>query len=486
MAAFENLDCVSEGAVTILLPPGNEKLGGRLRYDPHGGISVELLDVASNPLRILSDISDRHPMIVGQLRDGPLFTLLGCMLKSVEGELQSFAEVHLLADQMLVGVHLDNPAATPFDEIRVSLTSLSDWFQLHPFGRTCEPLAEPDAGWQFAVTCRQLPRFGFSPTDGGPSLLSDQEISPSVGNRDAGVVRNEFVLRLIPREHFGVEACVEEFFRLQTFFSLLCGHQVFCRSVRLYQHGPDEEQRYSNVVWYLSWLAQPPKRDDQRGPGVLLPLPTVRDVLPNLWTVWTQRYDRYRSAVELYTSTDLFRGQLLNFEFLAIMQALETLHRNRHGGTFAPENDYRGVAEAMIAAIPRQTDQSLRSALKKRLQYGNEFSLRRRLKELARMLPPEVLGLIHQNMRPLLERAVQTRNYLTHYDATDQTDAFHGSQLFWATRSLRWFFVAVLLTDMGVPGPTLANALSNMRDLTHVRDTLARSEASGRYSKVHG
>lgn len=474
MRAFETVDCASESAVSVVLPPDNQELGGRLRYEPDTGITLELPHVAGSLRKdLFGTTSEDYPVIVGRMHGGSPFTLLDCLRQSTRFGGAGFSEVRIVADRLLVGMHLEDPTSTAFAEIRVSLTSLNEWFGVSAIDSKQENLPAPQSGNQVAMTCKHLPPFGFSPLNGGPSLLSDQNISSSLGQSHAAL-DNNFLLRLLPRRHFGLESCRDELFRLQAFMSLLCGHQVFCESVRLYLHGLDDKQRQMNVIRYLARFAQPSERKKKRREDVLLPLPRVERVLPDLWAAWTDRYDVYRSAVELYTSTELFGGQLLNFQMLAIMQALETLHRNRFGGIFIAQAQYKAVEDALLAAIPTGVPCDLRNALKTRLRYGNEFSLRRRLKELARRLSPKVSSLIHPRIEPFLERAVDTRNYLTHYDEKLKTAAFHGADLYWRTRLLRWFFLSVILADLGLPDMTLAKALSQTRELTHARQIVSK------------
>ncbi len=469
MVEFERVDCVSESNVLVTGLDGETRLDGRLRFDPNAGISLEVHGVARGGL---TAVGAHRPTIVGQMFSGPPFTLLHCRSQGVRTGGAGMAEVRIVAEHLLVGIHLEDPAIAPFDEIRVSLTSLNEWFGDSPIAVNWQDLPDGESGREVTITCARLPRFGFSPIRGGPSLLSDQDVRTSETRLTDAGVHNNFALRLIPRAPFGVESCAEELFRLQAFLSLLCGHQAFYESVRLYRLGPDKDERQRNVVRYLTHFAQPAGRDGERHEGVLFPLPAVRDVLPDLWAAWGDRYAYYRSAVELYTSTELFGHQLLNFQFLAIMQALETLHRNRFGGAFTSDAEFKTVCDALTAAIPPNTDASLRSALKARLRYANEFSLRRRLKDLAGRLSSDVSNSIDPSVKVFFERAVKTRNYLTHYDQTDKTEAFHGGALFWATRLLRWFFLSVLLTDMGLPSATLVGALSRAGELKHIQRVL--------------
>lgn len=479
MSKFARVDAVSESAIIVWIPPTGRAVGGRVRYDPDKDISLQLLDIGGIK-DIVAGASVNYPAILGQFVNGPLVTLIDCFVAKTSFGMADFADVRIVANQLLVGMHLPDPSAKLFDEVRVALTGLNEWFGVSPIQCKPEELTLPDVGRQVTITCKHLPRFGFSPTGGGPSLGSEQVISLSCDWQNCGSIENQFELCLRPRAPFGVDECIFELFRLQAFMSILCGHQVYYQHARLFLHGLEEKLRQTKVVTYMPIFARPDKELKKRHTHqLLLPLSAIQTALPAIWCAWTQRYEQYRTAVELFTSTELFGGQLPNFQLLAIMQALETLHRNRFGGVYASEGDYKAVEDALKAAIPAATADDLRSALKSKLKYGNEYSLRKRLHKLAKDLPGGAAGsvgkLIHPSLREFLSKSVDTRNYLTHYTVELKTEAFGEVDLHWATRLLRWFFVAVLLHDMGLPEAQLVGALTNAEELTHARQSLTKT-----------
>jgi len=305
-------------------------------------------------------------------------------------------------------------------------------------------------------------------------LLSGQVMRPSIDRQHRGALTNQFELHLRPLTPFGLEDCAAELFRLQAFMSILCGRQMFYHHVRLYRHDVKDERRQRDAVTYMHRFACPSTSTKRpRSDRILFPLPLICDSLPLLWSSWTKRYKLYRSAVELFTSTEIFGGQLVNFQLLAIMQALETLHRNRFGGTYLVEKEYDDIFIVLNNSIPPATAVDLKEALRSRMKFGNEYSLRKRLRILADGLPGGAGGavgtLIHPSLQDFLNRSVQTRNYLTHFTSVLECEAFRDADLFYATQLLRWFFVAVLLVDMGLPEGHLVDALTDANKLTEAR-----------------
>jgi hypothetical protein len=465
MKVFQTVKEESECPVVVALPPTGRGVAGRLYYAPNRGPFLKLIDQGGIE-QIALGVVAHYPVICGQLVDGPYITLLDCRVANTNFGAGGFGEVVINARHLLVGIHLQTESVKPFESIHASMTFLNQWIGVTPIDFHLESLAPPEIGRQITIRCKHLPKFGFTPISGGPTLASEQVISPNVNQPDNAAVANQFELCLSPRKSLSLEECSQELFRLQSFISILSGHQPFFDYIKLYV---SDGEAGRTEVRFLPRLVRPDEIQKIHMPDIAFPMPLIRESLPELWSRWTERYKEYQSAVELYVSTDMFGGQLLNFQYLAIMQALETLHRNRFGGVYLDEKSYEPVRAAVVGAIPAGTGSDLRSALKARMKYGNEFSLRKRLLIMARGLPVEIKNILHPDLDGYIGKAVDTRNYLTHYTDELETAAFNNQEQYWAIRILRWLFVSVLLKDMGMSDGNLANALRNSKKLANAR-----------------
>jgi len=112
-----------------------------------------------------------------------------------------------------------------------------------------------------------------------------------------------------------------------------------------------------------------------------------------------------------------YRNPVLELGFLTATQALESYQRRRDGdrSLFVTAEEYETVRTALVGSIPEKTNKDLRAALKKRLEYGNEWSLRRRLKELMRRFPDGFRSrVLHRKLDEWVEDVVALRNDLVH------------------------------------------------------------------------
>ena len=117
-------------------------------------------------------------------------------------------------------------------------------------------------------------------------------------------------------------------------------------------------------------------------------------------------------ALSVLNTKDLW----LHVEFLSLMQALEGFHRALLDGNYSSDEEYEVVERALSSAIPSSVASDHRAALKARIKYGNEISLRKRLHGLALRIPLEIRRLILSANGDVPKSWVATRNYYTHWD----------------------------------------------------------------------
>jgi hypothetical protein len=96
------------------------------------------------------------------------------------------------------------------------------------------------------------------------------------------------------------------------------------------------------------------------------------------------------------------------------VQAVEAYHRVSMPGKYIDDKTYEtGLRDVLWKAIPATVDRDFREALKNKLKYLHEFSLRKRIEALA-----EKYGAIVKKLLGPPEKfaslASELRNYLTH------------------------------------------------------------------------
>jgi hypothetical protein len=92
------------------------------------------------------------------------------------------------------------------------------------------------------------------------------------------------------------------------------------------------------------------------------------------------------------------------------------------GGTYLSVREFDPVRDVLNAAVPRDVPADLKKKLSDSLEYANEYSLRRRVKELFRGLDPSTIEMLKvQDIAATTDVIVRTRNYLTHFSESQRT-----------------------------------------------------------------
>jgi hypothetical protein len=189
---------------------------------------------------------------------------------------------------------------------------------------------------------------------------------------------------------------------------------------------------------------------------------------------WFERYPKVHMPSRLAMSILGSEKLWLHVEFLSLMQALEGFHRSMHPGTYMDPASYEQVKARLEGAIPGEIGPDHKAALKSRLRYGNEISLRKRLDELTELIPKRLRQLVFGLAERVPREWVDTRHYYTHWDEALRGDALDGQGMYYANVRLRHFLRVIYLRLMGITEDALVKAISNPSDISqHLIQILA-------------
>ncbi|MFI5253428.1 MAG: HEPN domain-containing protein [Bacteroidota bacterium] len=143
----------------------------------------------------------------------------------------------------------------------------------------------------------------------------------------------------------------------------------------------------------------------------------------------------------------------LNNKFLNYTQALESFHRLLFDGNYVKnENEFNElIFKPLMEAIPSITTKDHKNAIIARLKYANEYSQRKRLRELLSRSEPVMTLFIH-DFNEFIEQIVSTRNHFTHFNKNSlNSNILKKSDLLYATHRLRILLETCLLQEIGLP-----------------------------------
>jgi hypothetical protein len=178
---------------------------------------------------------------------------------------------------------------------------------------------------------------------------------------------------------------------------------------------------------------------------------------------WFGQYDALEPIVNLYLFGKHNKHLDIGNTFLGIMQALEAFHRTFHSGFFMAKSEYdEKIRPVLNSAIPEFVKGDFRQRIKSAIEFGFEFSLRRRLRELAESLP--TTDFFERVRNPeFRNRSVDTRNAMTHQIPDPAFQPMDGPELYTAIQIWREVLFALVLAKIGVTEESIISAVGRLQ-----------------------
>lgn len=180
---------------------------------------------------------------------------------------------------------------------------------------------------------------------------------------------------------------------------------------------------------------------------VLMPLPQIQSALSDCFDRWAENIEKIREPVALLLSAEESISPELRL--LVICQALEAFHRNIYGGQYLTIEDYEPIRKIIVDAIPEDIDCSLRTSLKKRIEFGYQYSLGKRLDLLFKSLDVSIIEML-SIPRDFAQEVKEARNLFTHWDRSSSGGPPSGTELLAMVGKLHALARLILLKFVGV------------------------------------
>lgn len=177
---------------------------------------------------------------------------------------------------------------------------------------------------------------------------------------------------------------------------------------------------------------------------------------------WLAACENGYPAIDIYFATRANGYAYLESRFLALAQCFEIYHRRTSDEKVMDDTKYMKAADELVNLCPESNP--LTEILKRTLKYGNELSLRSRVKKIIQ--PFKTIIGDGKDLSSLLDKIVKTRNYLTHYDRTmDSTVNTDGGSLHSLYLKMDLLFQLHLLHVLGFDMASIQKLVKNNRRL---------------------
>jgi hypothetical protein len=436
-----------------------QKIKGRFSWSREQGATLELQSAFPDPVMMELERIPVRPyfaeIILGELSSGQQYTLYQCLATSLGWR------PRLQCTYLLEGAHFYSSSDIKASGAHFRMRHLEAWTDETPLEQNEEPqISLPQRLKLKPIESPFKPAHLLDTVISQPrnaDLSITATYSPSFGWRRFTLEQVAHVVLTSKEEPFTLGellTCIQD---CSDLFTLLMSRDAGVFDIQFRLESIEQGVPARRVRMRYPGLKSPAISDVHPNEMLL-----SRSQLPNASAVisnWMNSAPKLRRAASWLTSSTRVKTHS-DTEFLSYVQAAETAHRVlMPPGRYVNPEDYEKVQTALVSSIPAETQNDLKQKLETMFEYANEFSLRRRLRDLVKMLYPTQGKVLPESWQHRIERIVETRNYLIHNDPQSAARAVSGQQLFELTLGLKGLVTAVLLKSVGVPPGTVLHRL---------------------------
>jgi hypothetical protein len=354
----------------------DRRVPGVLTHDIKAGTTLELWGSAVDVANIEAARALGMMTVHGHSIDGHIVSLFDAFI----GELTSSDITHkmrqsFVVNTILLGAHVVGPDAPAVRQYIVATDQLASWIGKSPFAAFT---AASGAGQP--LVSQELFRV---PLANGVELMCH-----SVMTREMTVDSMNWsltpLLTLAAGAPMPLSVMGAMFGEVRDVFCALVGHAVNDVEIAAELEGGGRVE----IIMSVSDEAPPAAISPFR---ILAPYRSVGEHLAPLFSYLWGTGEAFRKPINLAVGSYFDRAAMPRLDFLVLTQAMESLCREAYPGTVLDQALYDSLVSDFGAAMTtRQVGNDAKQALKARMKYGNELSLRTRLKKFATNLPMEL------------------------------------------------------------------------------------------------
>jgi len=444
-----------------------EQIPGTLKFTPDEGAILELAgsfkDISFKDIENMDKML-KSEIILGVSADGEKITLYKCFESdfeiTVRPSFQKFPTSVFRAEFVFIGAHFQKPEDIKFKSISVHYSHLDEWVNISGFTFQYKS----DTG-EFLIKYK-LPEPIQAKINKDCKISIDFKVTyptRSIVQKEANIKQRTYI-----RIEHSIEKSLDEYLNImrhiQNFLSLGVTEPVYPSKItgitEANKHTITDNPYISPVEIYyrLPEISRAPRTVYPH--NMLFTFKDISDRFEMFLKNWFEKANTLEPVYDLYFGPLYNPRMYLRHQFLSLIQALEAYHRRNFEGKYLPDDDYGRVRKKLEEFIDGlRIDSSFKNALKNKLKYGNEYSLRKRLKEIFRQYK-EITDNFITNKDVFINKVVEIRNYLTHYDKNSREIAVDKKQLYHITQQLKIVIVICLLSELGFNFKEIKNLLA--------------------------
>jgi len=422
------------------------KIPGTLTIEPDDEITLELVGSFVETERHVE--VKKTDLILGVTSDTKEFSLLDCRMIHSSTSSVGVNTTSFSVDISIMGGHFSTVDDINFTAIWVCYSHLAEWVNISGFN-----IDNKFSEKKFVVTYTYPENIEVK-IDDNLSLFID--IKPKLPKefhlQTEATISQSTYIRIMPSYSQPLDYFKKIMRYIEQFLSLGMSEPVHA----LHIEGQSEAVKLEiNGKFYLLPLEIRRKvfgaRSTERTlmpSDMLFTYDDIKDRFILLIKNWFNNYHNLSHIYNLYFATIYNPNMYLEQKFLYLIFAVEAFYNQIIGGQYVSVEEYKTFYKNFVECIPNNLSKELRLSIMKLLEYGNELSLRRKLKNIFKRYDGVLRKYILDD-HGFIARTVNTRNYEVHHDNRLESRAAKGEDLYKLIFKLNLLLEVCLMAEMG-------------------------------------
>lgn len=462
--------------------PENPELhiSGVISFKNGGKITLDLIGSFRDLTSFGTGEFFQPEIILGITDNGKICTLYRNFETKSQMSYPGFRKSIFESQYLFIGKHFNAPSEIKFSSIQANFTNLENWICQRPF--------KTDLGKEeHTLTYKYPAEFEVLLPEINTIIKSTSNFNTSGEQFKKAVWEHTAFLKITPDQWQDFHWYWSILYDLNNLLTLFVGETIYLK--RLKAFGDDiqirEDLKRKETIDIFFTQKKPNLIENIHFFDMILPLPRIHNDISSVLQLWFSKSAKLRSVYDLFFGTFYNPSMYLQFHFLALTQALESFHRVTTGGKYLTDTEWKPYKDSLTNCIPGSLDSSHKQSLKNRIKYGNEYSLRKRMKDMIDTIDKSVSESIMPSKNYYSGVIVDTRNYLTHYDQDLKEIALDGNNLFHANQRLKILVILLLLKEIGVNDVNVIQVLRENRRYKYILDEIKKEQQKENAEQSH-
>lgn len=444
----------------------DERLSGNL-YSDDGNYYLEVLGSFSNRL----ENNSRYNYIHGVTVKGEKITLISSITINKSDNFPGISTEKLLVNRFIVGGHLTEVEQIKFHSVNVTMSHLSTWFNSRIYD--VDSVKENGAGRLEKETAT------FTPPRINNYYIKSIESSISNNYNFTSKLHSVKTLTYSFTELFKIKPNVyrsydwyeDVIMSLRRLMTLLINEPIYTQ--RIVFNGDKEKNEFSKKELRKKYYLYYSQREVEVKKKffvhkMLFSYQDIKTDIEKVFNRWFEKEQKLKNVYNLYFSSFYNRKEDLETKFLNTIQTLEVYHRSKGDGKTFTDKKKKEYLVTIDEVLKGQVPDNILDVVISKLQYFNEYSLSKRLKEIIDNLNKDTVTYLFESNKKFKSfnyKVVNTRNYLTHYGESN-IKKYQDIELYYATVILKVLASIILFKELDIDEEKILIALKNNPNLS--------------------